>query len=319
MTRGQLLQEILTQRRDRRMTGEARAYEAMKRYVYDHPELKENWFEFVSENMDAARNAVYGKAAGPRTAGPRFRQSLAGSLAREGFSADSFVYQPLCPRCGDMGMVGEGEQRYCSCILSAAALRMREATGIRPDFNFEVFDLSIFPETPLPTLKGTQRQLMAQRKEQCQGFVRDFPGQGAMNLLLMGGAGLGKTYLLHAMANALVDRGFTVMMATAYQLVRASLGRREGGDPLALYNDADLLILDDLGSEPLYQKVTVETLFALINDRMSRQMPMAFSTNLTPAEINDRYGTRMASRLLDRSGVAVLRLEGEDVRLARRG
>lgn len=75
---------------------------------------------------------------------------------------------------------------------------------------------------------------------------------------------------MHAVANALVDRGFTVMMVTAYQLVRASLDRQEGQDTLALYSDADLLLIDDLGSEPLYQKITVETLFALINDRMAR-------------------------------------------------
>ena len=275
MTRGQILQQLVAQRRNRRIAGEAEAYEAMKRYVFAHPALRGKWADWVSENMAAARAAA-------------------------------------------QGMTGEGAQRYCSCVLNAAALKLREATGIREDFTFERFDLSLFPDTPLPTLQGTQRELMQLRRDQCLAYTQDFPGSEGRSLLLTGGTGLGKTYLMHAVANALVDRGSTVMTVTAYQLVRASLDRQEGQDALALYSDADLLLIDDLGSEPLYQKITVETLFALINDRMARLQPLAFSTNLTPAELYDRYGARLASRLMDRSVVRVLRLEGQDVRLQRK-
>lgn len=318
MTRGQILQQLVAQRRNRRIAGEAEAYEAMKRYVFAHPALRGRWADWVSENMAAARAAAQGDAAASREAGAAFHRALAETLAQEGLDAGAFTYHPLCPRCGDLGMTGEGAQRYCSCVLNAAALKLREATGIREDFTFERFDLSLFPDTPLPTLQGTQRELMQLRRDQCLTYTQDFPGSEGRSLLLTGGTGLGKTYLMHAVANALVDRGFTVMMVTAYQLVRASLDRQEGQDALALYSDADLLLIDDLGSEPLYQKITVETLFALINDRMARLQPLAFSTNLTPAELYDRYGARLASRLMDRSVVRVLRLEGQDVRLQRK-
>ena len=318
MTRGQILEQIVAQRRNRRIAGEAAAYEAMKRYVFAHPALRDKWSDWVSENMAAARAAAQGEPAGRREAGAAFHRALADTLAREGLDGETFAYRPLCSRCGDLGMIGEGAQRYCSCVLNAAALTLREATGIRKDFTFERFDLSIFPEEPLTTMQGTQRELMQARRDQCLAFAEAFPGGEGRSLLLTGGTGLGKTYLMHAIANALVDRGFTVMMATAYQLVRASLDRQEGPNSLALYNDADLLLIDDLGSEPLYQKITIETLFALINDRMARLQPMVFSTNLTPSELHDRYGARMASRLMDRSVVRVLRLEGRDVRLQRK-
>ncbi len=318
MTRGQILQQIVAQRRNRRTAGEAAAYDAMKRYVFAHPALRDQWAAWVSENMAAARAAAQGEPAGSREAGAAFHRALAQTMAQEGLGADAFTYRPLCPRCGDLGTTGEGAEHYCSCVLNAAALQLREATGIRADFTFQRFDLSLFPETPLATLQGTQRELMQVRRDQCQAYAEAFPGSEGRSLLLTGGTGLGKTYLMHAIANALVDRGFTVMLATAYQLVRASLDRQEGQDALALYHDADLLLIDDLGSEPLYQKITIETLFALINDRMARLQPMVFSTNLTPAELHDRYGARMASRLMDRSVVRVLRLEGQDVRLQRK-
>jgi len=318
MTRGQILQQILTERRDRRVAGEAAAYDQMKHYVFARPQLREKWSAWVAEKMAAARAAAKGEEVSTGSAAEDFLRALADTLVKEGENPDRFVYQPLCPHCGDSGMLGESSQRYCSCVLNAAARRMREFTGIREDFTFENYDLNLFPESPLPTMNGTQRELMRVRREQCLSFVNSFPGDGSRSLMLTGGTGLGKTYMLHAIANALVDRGFTVMMVTAYQLVRLALDHsEESGSINSLYYDADLLVIDDLGSEPLYQKITVETLFSLINDRMSRQQPMAFSTNLTPLELNDRYGSRLASRLLDRKAVHVLRLEGEDVRLTK--
>ena len=319
MTRGQILQQLLTERRDRRVAGEAAAYDEMKHYVFARPLLREKWSAWVAEKMAAARAAAKGEEAPIGEAGADFRRALTDTLLREGESPDRFVYQPLCPHCGDSGMLGESEQRYCSCVLNAAARRLREFTGIREDYTFDNYDLNIFPDQPLPTMNGTQRELMRVRREQCLAFVNGFPGDGSRSLMLTGGTGLGKTYMLHAIANGLVDRGFTVMMVTAYQLVRLALDRsEESGSINSLYYDADLLIIDDLGSEPMYQKITVETLFSLINDRMTRQQPMAFSTNLNPAELHDRYGSRLASRLLDRKSVHVLRLEGDDVRLTRK-
>jgi DNA replication protein DnaC len=268
--------------------------------------------------MDMARAAAKGNKPKPSGANEIFYHALANSLSSEQMPSDSFVYHPICSRCNDTGMVGECNQRYCSCVLNESALRLREITGLRPDFTFQNFDLSIFPEMILPRLKITQREMMEKRKQQCMDYAASFPDHKGKNLLLIGGTGLGKTYLLQCVANDLIDRGYTAMMTTAYQLVQISFNRQRQEDTLSLYEDADLLIIDDLGSEPMYQKVTVETLLALINSRLTRCLPLAFSTNLNPSELNDRYGTRMASRLLDRSCVTTLLLEGEDVRLAKK-
>lgn len=75
--------------------------------------------------------------------------------------------------------------------------------------------------------------------------------------------------------------------------------------------DADLIVLDDLGAEKVTEFVAQE-LFTIINHRINRMLPMIVSTNLTPAEIEESYGQRIASRLL--FGFEALPLRGEDVR-----
>ena len=87
MTRGQILQQLVAQRRNRRIAGEAEAYEAMKRYVFSHPALREKWADWVAENMAAARAAAQGEAPGSREAGAAFHRALADTLVREGLDA----------------------------------------------------------------------------------------------------------------------------------------------------------------------------------------------------------------------------------------
>ena len=52
--------------------------------------------------------------------------------------------------------------------------------------------------------------------------------------------------------------------------------------------EAPALILDDLGSEPLLQNVTIEQLFNLINERQRRNLPTVISTNLNQEELRTR-------------------------------
>ena len=73
-------------------------------------------------------------------------------------------------------------------------------------------------------------------------------------------------------------------------------------------------MIDDLGSEPLMQNVTVEQLFNLLNERLNRGLSTVISTNLTMEELQSRYTERIASRLRDRNNWKVITLEGKDIR-----
>ena len=73
-------------------------------------------------------------------------------------------------------------------------------------------------------------------------------------------------------------------------------------------------MIDDRGSEPMMQNVTVEQLFNLLNERQNRGLSTVISTNLTMQELQIRYTERIASRLRDRNYWKVITLEGKDIR-----
>ena len=56
-------------------------------------------------------------------------------------------------------------------------------------------------------------------------------------------------------------------------------------------------------------------LFTLLNERMATGRHTVIATNLSPVQLKERYGERVASRLLDRSKGLLIQLEGKDLRL----
>ena len=109
-----------------------------------------------------------------------------------------------------------------------------------------------------------------------------------------------------------------VRLVSAYDVIRrmrdAFFGRAD--EPEDFYQ-ADLLLIDDLGMEPMMENITLEQLFHLINVRRSRRLPMVISTNLTMKDLKARYSERIASRLLDSGLCRVIQIRGADIRLAR--
>lgn len=57
--------------------------------------------------------------------------------------------------------------------------------------------------------------------------------------------------------------------------------------------DCDLLIIDDLGTEPLYRNVSGEYLYTIINERKITKKHTLISTNLSLDDILNRYGERI--------------------------
>ena len=76
---------------------------------------------------------------------------------------------------------------------------------------------------------------------------------------------------------------------------------------------SDLLVIDDLGSEPIRRNINVESLFSILNERSVSKRPVVIVTNLMPVQLRDRYGERITSRLFSENAVSI-RLYGRDVR-----
>jgi DNA replication protein DnaC len=80
------------------------------------------------------------------------------------------------------------------------------------------------------------------------------------------------------------------------------------------FMDCDVLIIDDLGTEPLLKNITLEYLFNIINLRQKRYKPTLISTNLSLDDILNRYDDRIFSRLSNKITSLTIPFNGIDMR-----
>jgi len=151
-------------------------------------------------------------------------------------------------------------------------------------------------------------------------YAEQFPNNVRHNILFTGKTGLGKTFLLNCLAKAVLDKGYTVLKTTAYnlfdQLFQSAL-QKAGTDWDLKHKTfgADCLMIDDLGTETLRNNYTAETLFNILNERCLQGRHTLLSTNLSLTELKDRYSERVTSRLFDVGETLLVRFMGEDLRL----
>jgi DNA replication protein DnaC len=202
--------------------------------------------------------------------------------------------------------------RKCHCLIQEEMSDLYRASGLAGTLleqTFDRFDPTVYPPEHRDYMHLVQRECRRFADDVVRGVERD-------GLLLLGEVGLGKTFLSSAIANVVMAGKKTVVYLTFAEfldLIRLHKfdddeAYQEGAERLM---NADLIILDDLGAEKITEFVGQE-LFTLVNHRMNQGMPMVVSTNLPPAMLEQTYGARIASRLLN--GFRALQLRGDDVR-----
>lgn len=221
-----------------------------------------------------------------------------------------------CALCEDTGYVGTGKKQLCTCAKALYATLLEQDGSFKEEETFETFDPRRFPETALDAGGETQRGRMLKFRDYCEKYADSLPHPEKKNLLLYGGSGLGKTFLLRCIHARARQRDIPALCLTANQLIRIArkaIFDRAQEDLDALY-ETDLLLIDDLGTEPLIPNVTVEELFNLINERQNAGLCTVLSTNLSLTDLQARYTERILSRLLDKRACQVLRFLGKDIR-----
>ncbi len=224
-----------------------------------------------------------------------------------------------CPRCEDTGYVGDTIREQCECLRTAFYTRLYQQVGLgeQAEQSFERFDLNLFSPEALPGKTYSQRDMMQMFRAKCSDWAEKYPAVAAKDILMMGQSGLGKTYLMHAMAKVLLQRGFSVMLISAYRFLDVARKAYFSGVSAEMdaLIDADVLMIDDMGSEPLMENITIVQWFNLINERQQRGRGTVISTNLMEDELRRRYTERIASRLLNNPGQCMLlQFLGDDIR-----
>ncbi len=231
------------------------------------------------------------------------RRELLTSL---GYPEDYTKVRFECEKCGDTGYIGH---KMCDCYRKYIIHERAHASGLGRYLdtqNFDTLSLDYYPEKSRSNMKGTF--------DFCRRYAEKFDGISGDSLLFVGSTGLGKTHLSSAIAQKVIENGFSVVYDSA-QNVLATFERdrfsQSVSKPSDKYFTCDLLIIDDLGTE-LRGSSATSYFYTLINSRIVASRSVIISTNLTPTALRSQYDERFVSRLFGEYTVFIF--EGEDIR-----
>lgn len=134
----------------------------------------------------------------------------------------------------------------------------------------------------------------------CRRFAETFDGKDPYGLLLWGGVGTGKSFMASAIANRVIDKGFSVLQTDIGYIVNtmeASFEQRR--ENLSKILSHDLLIIEDLGA----QRTTgymMEYVYTVIDGRYKSGRPMIVTTNYTYKQMTTTPPSDPWCRIFDR-------------------
>ena len=200
-----------------------------------------------------------------------------------------------CKACEDTGWKNG---KRCECfktLVKQFAVQEINKKGLMILHDFEEFN----PDYYNFTENGVDvRSKMVGVRIYLERYAYNFTPSSA-SLLFFGKTGLGKTFMSSCVAKAVALRGFSVIYWPISDIMRdienEHFGRAEG-NTLDLACQADLLILDDLGSE-FKSAFTESQLYNIINNRLNFNKATIVSTNYSKEELNSEYNERIVSRL----------------------
>ena len=312
----------LERRRDNAINTQKRRYAEVTEVI---PELRDIEKEMSSTGLAVVRAIGMGedaqkyieKLAQLNLSAQSRRKQL---LESAGYTEDYLEITYTCCACKD---TGTREGRACDCrkaLLRTFAFAQLSELSPAESCTFESFDVNYYPKAGDGQSGVSPYTKMKEIYDFCRNYAEDFDTDSP-NLYMFGKTGLGKTHLSLAIAGTVVNKGFGVIYGAAQNLLnrleRERFGRsvsNDGHTEQALL-DCDLLILDDLGAE-FSTTFTVAALYNIINTRLSRNKTTIISTNLTAAELEDKYTQRIASRIT--GNYIPLNFIGRDVRQLKR-
>jgi len=236
-------------------------------------------------------------------------------LKKLGINPNQLKMQYKCEKCKDTGF--EGHEK-CSCFKQKIYDEIIKESGLEVTTlnSFDNFNIDLVTE-------AEHKDSMLKVKGLLEVFISKFPKVAKQNILISGKTGVGKTFLLECVANEILKKGYTANFLTAFQMNNQFLKYHTCFDAnkqsyLNILLEPDLLIIDDLGTEPILKNVTNEYLYLVVSERMLKSKPTLISTNLEATHIMNRYGERIFSRLFDKAKSVHFKLEGEDLRRSKR-
>mgnify|MGYP004629746435 FL=1 len=317
-TKNELYQEALRTVAARRQMARARAQDARTEAEAAIPALRHAEEEV---RVQGIRCAMAGAAGKDRTAAAaalkEAKQQLTALLAASGRPADALEPKFSCKLCQDTGSV---EGRTCQCVRRVMQKLRREeieALSSLSISSFDTMELRYYPNRMDEKLGEPVRSYMGTLLEDLKDYAQEFD-HNSESLMLLGNAGLGKTHAALAIAGMVLEKGYDVIYVSSPDFFGRLEALHFGTDPageeetlLQTAAGADLLILDDLGTE-FNSSFFISTLYSLLNNRIGAKLPTIVTTNITDGALLEKlYTEKISSRL---SSFVPCLFAGEDIR-----
>lgn len=237
------------------------------------------------------------------------------NILRENNISDNYLEPSYeCTICKDTGYIQSENSAsvLCSCLkqkILDISYNKSNISNLSKE-NFDTFNINIFSDIPMPEKYGiniSPRQNIQNIKSKCLEFIENFDNPDTRNLLFTGNTGLGKTFMSNCIASQLIKNGKNVLYQTAPVLLDTVIDNKMNKSKTTLQTDfyknvleADLLIIDDLGTECL-NSMKLSELFTILNTRLlnlnNKVTKTIISTNLNINNIFKNYEERIGSRI----------------------
>ena len=231
-----------------------------------------------------------------------------------------------CSICNDTGYINQNfSYVMCNCLKQKLFDIEYNKSNIfnLKNQNFDNFSLSFYSDKideEKYNSKLSPKQNIELIKKISMSFIDNFDNPNEKNLLFTGNTGLGKTFLSSCIANELLKKGKTVLYQTAPVMLDTIIDYRFGKENVSkdMYENilnADLLIIDDLGTESI-NNMKFSELFNIINTRLlnsnNKVIKTIISTNLSLENLFNNYDERIVSRFIGNYNICYF--FGDDIR-----
>ena len=318
-TKRELYQEAMRAVALRRQTARANAEDARAAAEAAVPALRHAEEEV---RVRGVRCALAGASGKDRTAAAaalaKAKQDLTALLASSGRPADALEPHFTCKKCQDTGTF---EGHTCICVHKLMQKLRREEIESLSSLSISSFDtmeLRYYPNTMDDKLGEPVRSYMGSLLAELRAYAEEFD-RSSESLMLFGNAGLGKTHAALAIAGIVLEKDFDVIYVSSpdffSKLEALHFGADPGGEEETLFQtacNADLLILDDLGTE-FNSSFFLTNLYSLLNNRLGAKLPTIVTTNITDGALLEKlYTEKISSRL---AAFVQIQFLGSDIRV----
>jgi DNA replication protein DnaC len=256
-------------------------------------------WDYLNAKTEQARTDVENKIAANEAA-------LKEYIAEKGLPKNILSVDYYCKLCNDTGFVGDNE---CACVEKAR-------------IEIELSENPLLKTAPngLSDIDYSAYGKDADSKKKFAGILLENLSKSEKSYYLLAGRpGTAKTYFASVCVKNALLNGKSVRAMTAVKLNKlfleyhcAALSKKS--ELWRGFSEPDMFLIDDLGAEQVLNNVTVPYLQEFLIDRMENKTTF-ITTNLSPTDLEKRYGQRILSRMLDKVRSVPIYFGGRDLRI----